>query len=232
MEKICQFFRTNYILANCEEVISKKAFSLNLSHYQMSELPEIIEKCESLMKLFLNQNRLTKVREKGHRKLSILLCVPCLGTFLSGQFVSSTSAGIGLQQSGRVSTLHLRLGSSEIPQHQLQQHWTSASGIGTSHVTGDVLVQQYGTARIAQRDIELRTPTDARSAWESIVITARLNWQSDGTAVADCRGQWADRGAEHFQSIAEVDTPQFEEQSTAKVSTSANDDDQVEIRFP
>lgn len=79
MERICQFFRTNYILANCEEVISKKAFSLNLSHYQMSELPEIIENCDSLMKLFLNQNRLTKVNlEVGKRKLSVLyICILC-----------------------------------------------------------------------------------------------------------------------------------------------------------
>ncbi|XP_034478987.1 leucine-rich repeat-containing protein 10 [Drosophila innubila] len=61
MEAICHFFRTNYILANCEDVISKKAFSLNLSHYQMAELPEIIKRCDTLMKLYLNQNILTKV---------------------------------------------------------------------------------------------------------------------------------------------------------------------------
>lgn len=61
MDAVCHFFRTNYILANCEDVICKKAFSLNLSHYQMAELPDIIEHCETLMKLFLNQNKLTKV---------------------------------------------------------------------------------------------------------------------------------------------------------------------------
>lgn len=63
MEAVCHFFRTNYILANCEDVIQKKGFTLNLSHYQMDELPEIIEHCETLMKLFLNQNKLTKVVE-------------------------------------------------------------------------------------------------------------------------------------------------------------------------
>lgn len=97
MEKICQFFRTNYILANCEEVISKKAFSLNLSHYQMSELPEIIENCETLMKLFLNQNRLTKVRQIDIIEHTEYIIVSvCIDTFRSGQLVSSTSASIGL----------------------------------------------------------------------------------------------------------------------------------------
>ncbi|EDV55497.1 plant intracellular Ras-group-related LRR protein 7 [Drosophila erecta] len=61
MEKVCQFFRNNYVLANCEDAIYKKAFSLNLSHYQIAEVPDIIEKCETLMKLFLNQNKLTKI---------------------------------------------------------------------------------------------------------------------------------------------------------------------------
>ncbi|XP_017054352.1 plant intracellular Ras-group-related LRR protein 4 isoform X1 [Drosophila ficusphila] len=61
MERVCQFFRNNYVLANCEDAIFKKAFSLNLSHYQMSEVPDIIEQCETLMKLFLNQNKLTKI---------------------------------------------------------------------------------------------------------------------------------------------------------------------------
>ncbi|KAI8035879.1 hypothetical protein M5D96_011310 [Drosophila gunungcola] len=61
MEKVCQFFRNNYVLANCEDAIYKKAFTLNLSHYQMTEVPDIIEQCETLMKLFLNQNKLKKV---------------------------------------------------------------------------------------------------------------------------------------------------------------------------
>ncbi|KAH8373712.1 hypothetical protein KR200_003297 [Drosophila serrata] len=66
MEKICQFFRNNYVLANCEDAIYKKAFSLNLSHYQMSQVPDIIEQCETLLKLFLNQNKLTKVGENKY----------------------------------------------------------------------------------------------------------------------------------------------------------------------
>ncbi|EDW31725.1 GL10804 [Drosophila persimilis] len=83
METIFKFFRKNYVLANCENAIIKKAFSLNLSHYQISEAPEIIGKCESLIKLFLNQNKLTKESSLHHY-----------------QSRAVASFGLGLQQAG------------------------------------------------------------------------------------------------------------------------------------
>lgn len=61
MNAIYKFFRNNHILAVCENAVCQKAFTLNLSRFEMSDLPELVSKCENLLKLFLNHNHLQQV---------------------------------------------------------------------------------------------------------------------------------------------------------------------------
>lgn len=62
MNVVYQFFRKNIILAVCEDCLCYKSFTLNLSRFEMTEVPELVSKCESLMKLFLHHNQLKTVR--------------------------------------------------------------------------------------------------------------------------------------------------------------------------
>ena len=61
MNIVYEFFRNNHILAICEDVLCKKSFTLNLSRFEMQEVPELVEKCDIIFKLFLNHNHLTRV---------------------------------------------------------------------------------------------------------------------------------------------------------------------------
>lgn len=64
MNIVYEFFRNNHILAICEDALCKKSFTLNLSRFEMTEVPDLVEKCNIIFKLFLNHNHLTKVSEK------------------------------------------------------------------------------------------------------------------------------------------------------------------------
>ena len=64
MNPVSEFFRRRSILAACEEAIAKQATTLNLSRFEMEEVPKLLEKLETLMKLFLNNNQLTRVSSK------------------------------------------------------------------------------------------------------------------------------------------------------------------------
>lgn len=61
MNIVYQFFRNNHILAICEDAIVSSKFTLNLSRFEMTEVPNKVEECEIILKLFLNHNHLTKV---------------------------------------------------------------------------------------------------------------------------------------------------------------------------
>lgn len=61
MNIVYEFFRNNHILAICEEALCKKSFTLNLSRFEMTDVPDLVEKCNIIFKLFLNHNHLTKV---------------------------------------------------------------------------------------------------------------------------------------------------------------------------
>ena len=64
MNAVGQYFRRHSILAACEDAIAKKSFTLNLSRFEMEEVPNLLEKLEILLKLFLNNNQLTRVSSK------------------------------------------------------------------------------------------------------------------------------------------------------------------------
>jgi len=61
MNTFYNFLRENHLLATIEFASTKKQFTLNLSNYEIIEIPEILYKCSTLLKLYLHNNSIKKV---------------------------------------------------------------------------------------------------------------------------------------------------------------------------
>ena len=62
MNAVYNFIKDNHILAVVENAHEKRSSTLNLAKYELCEIPELVTKCNHLMKLYLNQNEIKCVR--------------------------------------------------------------------------------------------------------------------------------------------------------------------------
>lgn len=61
MNSVYNFIKENHMLAVIESAIIRKSFTLNLSKFEIEEVPELLTTCRTLLKLYLSKNEIREV---------------------------------------------------------------------------------------------------------------------------------------------------------------------------